>query len=85
MENPVLGLLAGAVFTGLVQSSAATVGIAIDMSFIDKMHRIYSLTKRIAREVLPDDNSADEEYLRTIDESGKDYLSNMYKIFEAKK
>ena len=25
----------------------------IDMSFIDKMHRIYSLTKRIAREVLP--------------------------------
>ena len=25
----------------------------IDMSLIDKMHRIYSLTKRIAREVLP--------------------------------
>ena len=32
MENPVLGLLAGAVFTGLVQSSAATVGIAIAMA-----------------------------------------------------
>ena len=39
MENPVLGLLAGAVFTGLVQSSAATVGLAIDMSFIDKGKR----------------------------------------------
>ena len=25
----------------------------IDMSLIDKMHRIYSLAKRIAREVLP--------------------------------
>ena len=25
----------------------------LDMSLIDKMHRIYSLTKRIAREVLP--------------------------------
>ncbi len=32
MENPVLGILAGAVFTGLVQSSAATVGIAIAMA-----------------------------------------------------
>lgn len=32
MENPALGLLAGAVFTGLVQSSAATVGIAIAMA-----------------------------------------------------
>ena len=32
MENPILGLLAGAVFTGLVQSSAATVGIAIAMA-----------------------------------------------------
>ncbi len=32
MENPVIGVLAGAVFTGLVQSSAATVGIAIAMA-----------------------------------------------------
>jgi len=32
MESPALGLLAGAVFTGLVQSSAATVGIAIAMA-----------------------------------------------------
>jgi phosphate:Na+ symporter len=32
MENPLLGILAGAVFTGLVQSSAATVGIAIAMA-----------------------------------------------------
>ena len=32
MENPVLGILAGALFTGLVQSSAATVGIAIAMA-----------------------------------------------------
>lgn len=32
MENPILGILAGALFTGLVQSSAATVGIAIAMA-----------------------------------------------------
>ncbi len=32
MENPLLGIIAGAVFTGLVQSSAATVGIAIAMA-----------------------------------------------------
>ncbi len=32
MESPVIGLLAGAIFTGLVQSSAATVGIAIAMA-----------------------------------------------------
>jgi phosphate:Na+ symporter len=32
MEQPLLGVLAGAVFTGLVQSSAATVGIAIAMA-----------------------------------------------------
>jgi phosphate:Na+ symporter len=32
MENPLLGIVAGAVFTGLVQSSAATVGIAIAMA-----------------------------------------------------
>ncbi len=32
MERPLLGVLAGAVFTGLVQSSAATVGIAIAMA-----------------------------------------------------
>jgi len=32
MENPVLGILVGAVFTGLVQSSAATTGIAIVMA-----------------------------------------------------
>lgn len=32
MENPLLGILAGAIFTGLVQSSAATVGIAIAMA-----------------------------------------------------
>ena len=32
MESPLLGLLAGAVFTGLVQSSAATVGISIAMA-----------------------------------------------------
>lgn len=32
MEQPSLGILAGAVFTGLVQSSAATVGIAIAMA-----------------------------------------------------
>jgi phosphate:Na+ symporter len=32
MGNPVLGILAGAVFTGLVQSSAATVGIGIAMA-----------------------------------------------------
>lgn len=32
MENPLLGILAGAVFTGLVQSSAATVGIAIALA-----------------------------------------------------
>lgn len=32
MENPIFGIFAGAVFTGLVQSSAATVGIAIAMA-----------------------------------------------------
>ena len=32
MEQPMLGLLAGAIFTALVQSSAATVGIAIAMA-----------------------------------------------------
>jgi len=32
MEAPAVGILAGAVFTGLVQSSAATVGIAIAMA-----------------------------------------------------
>ena len=32
MEKPMIGVLAGAVFTGLVQSSAATVGIAIAMA-----------------------------------------------------
>ena len=32
MEKPLLGILAGTVFTGLVQSSAATVGIAIAMA-----------------------------------------------------
>ena len=32
MENPLFGILAGAVFTGLVQSSAATVGIAVAMA-----------------------------------------------------
>ena len=32
MENPALGILAGAIFTGLVQSSAATVGIAIALA-----------------------------------------------------
>ena len=32
MEVPVLGILAGALFTGLVQSSAATMGIAIVMA-----------------------------------------------------
>jgi len=32
MENPFLGILAGAIFTGLVQSSAATVGIAIALA-----------------------------------------------------
>ena len=32
MENPILGILVGALFTGLVQSSAATTGIAIVMA-----------------------------------------------------
>ena len=32
MENPILGILVGAVFTALVQSSAATTGIAIVMA-----------------------------------------------------
>ena len=32
MERPLLGIIAGALFTGLVQSSAATVGIAIAMA-----------------------------------------------------
>lgn len=32
MERPLYGILAGAVFTGLVQSSAATVGLAIAMA-----------------------------------------------------
>ena len=32
MEVPILGILAGAMFTGLVQSSAATMGIAIVMA-----------------------------------------------------
>ena len=32
MEKPAIGVLAGAIFTGLVQSSAATVGIAIAMA-----------------------------------------------------
>ncbi|NOQ78193.1 MAG: Na/Pi cotransporter family protein [Gammaproteobacteria bacterium] len=32
MENPIIGVLAGALFTGLVQSSAATIGIAIAMA-----------------------------------------------------
>ena len=32
LENPLLGILAGALFTGLVQSSAATTGIAIVMA-----------------------------------------------------
>jgi phosphate:Na+ symporter len=32
MENPILGILGGALFTGLVQSSAATVGLAITLA-----------------------------------------------------
>jgi phosphate:Na+ symporter len=32
MENPLLGILGGALFTGVVQSSAATVGLAIAMA-----------------------------------------------------
>lgn len=32
MKNPLLGILAGAVFTGVVQSSAATVGISIALA-----------------------------------------------------
>ena len=32
LENPILGILVGALFTGLVQSSAATTGIAIVMA-----------------------------------------------------
>ncbi|MGH8093238.1 MAG: Na/Pi cotransporter family protein [Chthoniobacterales bacterium] len=32
MENPLLGILGGALFTGLVQSSAATVGLAIALA-----------------------------------------------------
>ncbi len=32
MKNPIIGVFAGAIFTGLVQSSAATVGIAIAMA-----------------------------------------------------
>src|SRR5262245_9094620 len=32
MENPLFGILAGALFTGLVQSSAATVGLAIALA-----------------------------------------------------
>jgi len=32
LENPLLGILVGAIFTGLVQSSAATTGIAIVMA-----------------------------------------------------
>ncbi|MCU7800602.1 MAG: Na/Pi cotransporter family protein [gamma proteobacterium symbiont of Lucinoma myriamae] len=32
MENPMIGVLVGALFTGLVQSSAATIGIAIAMA-----------------------------------------------------
>jgi len=32
MKNPILGLLAGALFTGIVQSSAATVGISIALA-----------------------------------------------------
>jgi phosphate:Na+ symporter len=32
MKNPLLGILAGAIFTGLVQSSAATVGISIALA-----------------------------------------------------
>jgi phosphate:Na+ symporter len=32
LENPILGIIVGAVFTGLVQSSAATTGIAIVMA-----------------------------------------------------
>ena len=32
MKNPLLGILAGAVFTGIVQSSAATVGISIALA-----------------------------------------------------
>ena len=32
MENPILGILVGALFTGPVQSSAATTGIAIVMA-----------------------------------------------------
>lgn len=44
MERPLLGILAGALFTGLVQSSAATVGIAIAMA----MEGILSLPGGIA-------------------------------------
>ena len=32
MENPLLGILGGALFTGVVQSSAATVGLAIALA-----------------------------------------------------
>jgi len=32
MKNPILGILAGALFTGIVQSSAATVGISIALA-----------------------------------------------------
>lgn len=44
MEKPLLGIMAGALFTGLVQSSAATVGIAIAMA----MEGILSLPGGIA-------------------------------------
>jgi len=32
LQNPILGMLAGAVFTALVQSSSATIGLAVVMA-----------------------------------------------------
>ena len=91
MESPLLGILVGTVFTGLVQSSAATTGIAIvmaakddvrrlseeflshqserigiqtethlhlvrlELELLDKLRRIYTLAKRIAKDQVPEE------------------------------
>ena len=91
MESPLLGILVGTVFTALVQSSAATTGIAIvmaakddvrrlseeflshqserigiqtethlhlvrlELELLDKLRRIYTLAKRIAKDQVPEE------------------------------
>lgn len=43
MKNPILGLLGGTVFTGLIQSSAASIGILQSLSIADNIEITYAM------------------------------------------